>query len=97
MTGGGFERASEQLAAIHHRHRRHGDSFHPSQEPSGRRPSPVISHGWPGSVAEFHKVIDVGRPAAHGGRVEDAFTLSRPLPGYGFSGKPASTGTSVEK
>ena len=59
----------------------------------------VISHGWPGSVAEFHKVIDaLADPAAHGGRVEDAFHVVAPsLPGYGFSGKPASTGTSVEK
>ena len=59
----------------------------------------VISHGWPGSVAEFHKVIDaLADPAAHGGRAEDAFHVVAPsLPGYGFSGKPASTGTSVEK
>ena len=59
----------------------------------------IISHGWPGSVAEFHKVIDaLADPAAHGGDARDAFHVVAPsLPGYGFSGKPASTGTSVEK
>jgi len=58
----------------------------------------IISHGWPGSVAEFHKVIDaLADPVAHGGRAEDAFHVVAPsLPGYGFSGKPTHTGTSVE-
>lgn len=59
----------------------------------------IISHGWPGSVAEFHKVIEaLADPVAHGGRAEDAFHVVVPsLPGYGFSGKPRSVGTSVEK
>lgn len=59
----------------------------------------VISHGWPGSVAEFHKVIDaLADPTAHGGSEQDAFHVVAPsLPGYGFSGKPTTTGTSVEK
>ncbi len=59
----------------------------------------VISHGWPGSVAEFHKIIDaLADPVAHGGDAADAFHVVAPcLPGYGFSGKPTSTGTSVEK
>ena len=59
----------------------------------------IMSHGWPGSVAEFHKVIDaLADPTAHGGKAEDAFHVVAPsLPGYGFSGKPASTGTSVVK
>ncbi len=58
----------------------------------------IISHGWPGSVAEFHKVIDaLADPVAHGGRAEDAFHVVVPsLPGFGFSGKPEVTGTSVE-
>ncbi len=58
----------------------------------------IISHGWPGSVVEFHKIIEpLTDPTAHGGNPEDAFHLVVPsLPGYGFSGKPASTGTSVE-
>jgi pimeloyl-ACP methyl ester carboxylesterase len=59
----------------------------------------IISHGWPGSVAEFHKVIDaLADPTAHGGNAQDAFHIVAPsLPGYGFSGKPANVGTSVEK
>lgn len=59
----------------------------------------IISHGWPGSIVEFHKVIDaLTNPTEHGGRAEDAFHVVAPsLPGYGFSGKPSSTGTSVEK
>jgi pimeloyl-ACP methyl ester carboxylesterase len=59
----------------------------------------IISHGWPGSVAEFHKVIDaLADPTAHGGKAQDAFHIVAPsLPGYGFSGKPANVGTSVEK
>ena len=59
----------------------------------------IISHGWPGSIVEFHKVIDaLANPTEHGGRAEDAFHVVAPsLPGYGFSGKPTSTGTSVEK
>lgn len=58
----------------------------------------IISHGWPGSIVEFHKVIDaLADPVAHGGKAEDAFHVVAPsLPGYGFSGKPHSTGTSVE-
>lgn len=57
----------------------------------------IISHGWPGSVVEFHKVIDaLVNPTAHGGSAEDAFHVVAPsLPGYGFSGKPTKTGTSV--
>ena len=59
----------------------------------------VLSHGWPSSVAEFRKVIDkLADPVAHGGRAEDAFHVVVPsLPGYGFSGKPTGSGTSVEK
>ncbi|MEH6581721.1 MAG: epoxide hydrolase family protein [Halioglobus sp.] len=59
----------------------------------------IISHGWPGSVAEFHKVIDaLADPTAHGGKAEDAFHVIAPsLPGFGFSGKPKQTGTSVTR
>ena len=47
----------------------------------------LISHGWPGSIAEFLDVIEPLRdPEAHGGRAEDAFHVVCPsLPGYGFS------------
>lgn len=57
----------------------------------------VITHGWPGSIVEFHKVIEplVNPPT---GRSEDAFHVICPaLPGYGFSGKPTTTGWGVEK
>ncbi len=59
----------------------------------------VITHGWPGSVVEFHKVIGpLTDPTAHGGRAADAFHVVCPsLPGYGFSGKPGSTGWGVER
>jgi pimeloyl-ACP methyl ester carboxylesterase len=59
----------------------------------------IISHGWPGSVMEFHKIIDaLADPTAHGGAAEDAFHVVAPsLPGYGFSGKPTKSGTSAEQ
>ncbi|WP_167161058.1 epoxide hydrolase family protein [Mycolicibacterium fluoranthenivorans] len=59
----------------------------------------LITHGWPGSVVEFAKVIGpLTDPTAHGGRPEDAFHVVCPsLPGYGFSGKPASTGWGVQR
>jgi pimeloyl-ACP methyl ester carboxylesterase len=54
----------------------------------------VITHGWPGSVIEQMKVIDpLTNPTAHGGSASDAFHVVIPsLPGYGFSGKPTTTG-----
>jgi len=54
----------------------------------------IITHGWPGSVIELLKVIGpLTDPTAHGGSAEDAFHLVIPsLPGYGFSGKPTTTG-----
>jgi pimeloyl-ACP methyl ester carboxylesterase len=59
----------------------------------------VISHGWPDSIVGFHKIIDaLADPTAYGGKAEDAFHVVVPsLPGFGFSGKPRSSGTSVEK
>ncbi|MET7434572.1 epoxide hydrolase [Streptomyces flaveolus] len=54
----------------------------------------LMTHGWPGSIVELLKVVaPLTNPTAHGGRAEDAFHLVLPtLPGYGFSGKPTSTG-----
>ncbi|GGX60325.1 multidrug MFS transporter [Streptomyces minutiscleroticus] len=54
----------------------------------------LMTHGWPGSIVELLKIIDpLTHPTAHGGRAEDAFHLVLPtLPGYGFSGRPTSTG-----
>jgi pimeloyl-ACP methyl ester carboxylesterase len=51
----------------------------------------VITHGWPGSVIEFMKVIGpLTDPVTHGGRAQDAFHVVCPsLPGYGFSERPS--------
>jgi pimeloyl-ACP methyl ester carboxylesterase len=54
----------------------------------------IITHGWPGSIIEELKVVDLlTNPTAHGASASDAFHLVIPsMPGYGFSGKPESTG-----
>ena len=59
----------------------------------------LITHGWPGSIAEFHKIIEpLSDPTAHGCDAADAFHVVCPaLPGYGFSGKPTEAGWSVER
>ena len=59
----------------------------------------VITHGWPGSIVEFQKVIEkLTNPTAHGGEARDAFHVVCPsLPGYGFSDKPARAGWKVER
>lgn len=59
----------------------------------------LMTHGWPGSVMEFHKVIGpLVDPAAHGGDAADAFHVVCPsLPGYGFSDKPTRPGWGVGK
>ncbi|MCA9510957.1 MAG: alpha/beta fold hydrolase [Myxococcota bacterium] len=59
----------------------------------------VVTHGWPGSIVEFQKVIEPLRnPRAHGGDPDDAFHVVCPsLPGYGFSDKPSATGWGVQK
>src|ERR1700730_11103993 len=66
----------------------HVRSRHPDAMPL------IITHGWPGSVVEFHKVIEpLTDPTAHGGDAADAFHVVCPsLPGYGFSDKPAQHG-----
>ena len=57
----------------------------------------VITHGWPGSVYEFHKIIGpLTNPAAHGGRKEDAFHVVCPsMPGYGWSQAPKKPGFDI--
>lgn len=59
----------------------------------------LMTHGWPGSVIEFHKVIEpLTCPGSHGGQASQAFHLVIPsLPGYGFSGKPQETGWGVQR
>src|SRR6516164_6445097 len=57
----------------------------------------ILTHGWPGSVVEFLKVIGpLSEPQNFGGKVEDAFHLVIPaLPGFGFSDKPQGAGWGV--
>ncbi len=71
----------------------HIKSSHEDAEPI------IMTHGWPGSIVEFLKVLEpLAEPTQHGGTAEDAFHIVCPsLPGYGFSGKPTSTGWGVEK
>ena len=59
----------------------------------------IITHGWPGSVIEQLKIIDpLTNPTAYGGSASDAFDVVIPsMPGYGFSGKPKSTGWGPER
>jgi pimeloyl-ACP methyl ester carboxylesterase len=58
----------------------------------------IVTHGWPGSIIEQMKIIDpLTNPTAHGGSAADAFDVVIPsMPGYGFSGKPATTGWNPE-
>jgi epoxide hydrolase len=71
----------------------HARSPHPQAIPL------VITHGWPGSVVEFHKAIEpLTDPTAHGGAPADAFHVVCPsLPGFGFSAKPAAAGWGVDR
>src|SRR5215213_6039545 len=54
----------------------------------------IVTHGWPGSIIEQLKIIDpLTNPTAHGASASDAFHIVIPsMPGYGFSGKPTTTG-----
>jgi len=59
----------------------------------------VITHGWPGSVFEFYKIIGpLTDPEAHGGSARDAFDVVCPsIPGYGFSGPTTTPGWDVQR
>ena len=59
----------------------------------------ILTHGWPGSVVEFHKIIEpLTEPTKHGGKGEDACHVICPsLPGFGFSDKPSRTGWRVPR
>jgi epoxide hydrolase len=76
--------------AIHFQHVR---SPHPDAMPL------IITHGWPGSIVEFQKVIEpLTNPTAFGGDAADAFHVVCPsLPGFGFSAKPKTTGWGVDR
>ena len=66
----------------------HVRSKHPNAAPL------IVTHGWPGSILEQLKIIGpLTDPTAYGGKAEDAFDVVIPsMPGYGFSGKPSTTG-----
>jgi len=72
--------------------------IHARSEYSEARPL-LMTHGWPGSIVEFQKVIGpLIDPVAHGGDAADAFHVVCPtLPGYGFSDKPTEAGWNIEK
>src|SRR6266702_4015050 len=59
----------------------------------------IVTHGWPGSIIEQLKIIEpLINPTAHGGSATDAFHVVIPsMPGYGFSGKPTTTGWGPER
>jgi len=59
----------------------------------------IVTHGWPGSIIEQLKIIEpLTDPTAHGGKAEDAFDVVIPsIPGYGFSGKPVTTGWDAQR
>src|SRR5262245_58510469 len=54
----------------------------------------IVTHGWPGSIVEQLKIIEpLTNPTAHGASASDAFHVVIPsMPGYGYSGKPTTTG-----
>jgi pimeloyl-ACP methyl ester carboxylesterase len=66
----------------------HRKSPHPNALPL------LVTHGWPGSIAEFSKILGpLTDPPAHGGVAADAFDVVMPsIPGFGFSAAPASPG-----
>ncbi|MEM7020662.1 MAG: epoxide hydrolase family protein, partial [Pseudomonadota bacterium] len=71
----------------------HVKSSHPKAKPL------LITHGWPGSVVEFHKIIEpLAEPTRYGGSADDACHVICPsLPGFGFSDKPTAPGWHVPK
>jgi pimeloyl-ACP methyl ester carboxylesterase len=74
-------------------HLLHVKSKHPNAMPM------IMTHGWPGSVVEFLKVLGpLADPTAHGGKADEAFHVVAPsLPGFGFSDKPAERGWSLPR
>jgi len=70
------------------------------EQGNGPNPMPLLlSHGWPGSVIEFHKVLPMlTDPVRFGGDPADAFTVVAPsLPGYAFSFKPGQKRFSIDE
>jgi len=94
--------AEARLNRFHHFRTRVGDlGIHFIHE-RGVGPAPlplIITHGWPGSVAEFTEILGpLTDPAAHGGDASDAFHVVCPsMPGYGFSDHPTVPGMEPER
>ena len=59
----------------------------------------LLVHGWPGSIAEFHKLIGpLTDPETHGGDIADSYHVIAPsLPGFGFSQAPTEPGMNPER
>ncbi|WP_203664898.1 epoxide hydrolase family protein [Actinocatenispora rupis] len=59
----------------------------------------IVTHGWPGSVAEFTKVVGpLTDPVAYGGSAADAFDVVVPsIPGFGFSGPTTEPGWDLDR
>lgn len=74
-------------------HFQHILSKHPEARPL------MLTHGWPGTFHEFHKLVDLlVDPTAHGGVASDSFHLVIPsVLGFGFGGIPAETGWDARK
>jgi len=71
----------------------HGRSPHPDALPI------LLTHGWPGSIAEFIEIIrPLTNPTEHGGHARDAFHVVVPsLPGFGFSDTPTEAGWNLPR
>ena len=76
-----------------------GIHFVHQRSPHPRALPLLMTHGWPGSIVEFHKVIEaLTDPTKHGGSASDAFHVVCPsLPGFCFSDKPVAPGWNVER
>ena len=59
----------------------------------------ILTHGWPGSIVEFMRIIGpLTDPRAHGGNPADAFHVIAPsMPGFGFSGPTHETGWNMSR
>ncbi|KUM81424.1 epoxide hydrolase [Streptomyces griseorubiginosus] len=59
----------------------------------------ILTHGWPGSILDFLKLIGpLTDPVSFGGDAADSFDVVIPsLPGFGFSEKPTETGWTASR
>ena len=93
-------RGEDQLISeLRHQYRRHRHPLHPREIEAPNALPIIVTHGWPGSIIEQLKIIEpLTDPTAHGGTEADAFDVVIPsMPGYGFSGKPTTTGWGPER